>query len=305
MQIISNDIDFLEFAGLTESQHLSPTVDYADEVKARFTHGVQVLGEPLPWAKTFDLIGFRLGEVSIWNGYNGHGKSLVLGQTLMYFPQHIKILIASLEMKPAATLQRMVRQASGVRVPSNNYIDQFMKATDNIYIYDQTDTVQPNKILGLIHYCARHLNIQHFMIDSLVKCGVSTDDYAGQARFVDRLCWAAKSENIHIHLVHHVRKGADEDEIPGKMDSKGAGEITDLVDNLIVVHRTKKKERLMEKLKREGREPTEEETLIPDETLNVRKQRHGEWEGQIALYFDKESTQYKSGPDARCIPWRV
>ena len=48
MKTISDDIDFLKFAGLQESQFISPTVAFADEVKERFEHGIDQFGESLP-----------------------------------------------------------------------------------------------------------------------------------------------------------------------------------------------------------------------------------------------------------------
>ena len=298
MKTISDDIDFLKFAGLGESQYIEPPITYIDEVKLRAKHGYKIRGEKLPWEKTFENVALRLGEVSLWAGVNGHGKSLLLGQILLWLPPEIKVLIASLEMQPAATIERMVKQTLGSGAPSDSYIDAFMQHADNFLIYDQQDTVQPNRILGMIHYAAQELGVQHFMVDSLVKCGIAPDDYSKQKEFVDRLCWAAKSENIHIHLVHHMRKGNKEGDAPDKFDVKGAGEITDLVDNVFIVHRNKNKESDIE-----AKEAVYE--FVPDAVIRCAKQRHGEWEGNIKLYFHKESGQYRSGPHAGSIPWRI
>jgi len=297
MKPISDDIDFLQFSGLQESQFIEPMKTFSEEVKKRFSHGVELRGEKLPWKKSHTCVGLRLGEVSLWAGVNGHGKSLVLGQILLWLPREIKILIASLEMQPSATMERMVKQSLGSPNPTDQYIDHFAEQTDNIFIYDQTDTVQPNRILGMIHYAAQELSIQHIMVDSLVKCGIAPDDYSKQKEFVDRLCWAAKSENIHIHLVHHMRKGNKEGDAPDKFDVKGAGEITDLVDNVFIVHRNKNKEQKIEA-------GISVEKLEPDGSVRVAKQRHGEWEGKINLWFHKPSTQYISGPDSLPLRWR-
>jgi twinkle protein len=297
MKSISHDIDFLKFTGVVERQFIQHTRDYIDAVKIRFENGPEIRGEKLPWKKTFEKVGLRLGEVSLWPGVNGHGKSLVLGQVLLWLPYSIKSLIASLEMQPAATIERMVRQASGSAHPSQEFIHEFAEATENIYIYDQMDTVEPNRILGMIHYAAQELEVKHFMIDSLVKCGIAPDDYNRQTEFVDRLCWAAKTENIHIHLVHHARKGSKEGDELDKFDIKGSGSITDLVDNIFIVHRNKNKEAKIELGK-------EYDYMEPDGYIKVNKQRHGEWEGKINLYFHKESQQYVSGPDSAPLLWR-
>jgi twinkle protein len=123
-----------------------------------------------------------------------------------------------------------------------------------------------------------------------MKCGIGTDDYNKQKDFVDRLCWVAKSENIHIHLIHHVRKGGSERERPGKFDIKGAGEITDLVDNVFIQWRNKGKE---EKVKmREAGQAVDLDDDEADAILTVAKQRHGEWEGPLKLWFHAPSQQF-------------
>jgi len=298
MKPISDNIDFLQFLGLQEKQYIEPTKSFIDEIKERFANGFEVKGEKLPWPKTHDKIGLRQGEVSIWAGVNGHGKSLILGQVLLWIPRDIKCLIASLEMKPAATLERMCRQSLGGGVPTDQYIEEFTDKTDNLFIYDQTDTVEPERILGMCHYAAKELGISHIMIDSLMKCGISPEDYACQKEFIDRLCWCAKSEDIHIHLVHHIRKSNSENERPDKFDIKGAGEITDLVDNVFIVHRNKTKERNAERTN-----PDPEIAKQSDQTLRVAKQRHGEWEGTFGFSFHGPSTQFVSGPDCLPLHW--
>ena len=299
MKTISDDIDYLKFLGLQERQFIEPTTHFLNEVKQRFEFGYEVKGDFLPWKKSHEKVGLRPGEVSVWAGINGHGKSLVLGQVMLWLPREVKILIASLEMKPAATLERMCRQSLAGGVPTEQYIDQFGEFTDNIFVYDQTDSIESNRILGMIHYAAKELGINHIMVDSLMKCGIGPDDYAKQKEFVDRLCWAAKTHNIHIHLVHHIRKGIDESKRPNKFDIKGGGEITDLVDNVFIVHRNKNKEREAEK-----KVSNEEVMKQPDETLTVDKQRHGEWEGTFGFWFHKSSQQFVSGPDAYGQRWR-
>ena len=144
-------------------------------------------------------------------------------------------------------------------------------------------------------YAAKELNIEHIFIDSLMKCGIGTDDYNGQKIFVDRLCWAAKTHNVHIHLVHHMRKREKEGHIPDKFDVKGAGETVDLVDNLMIVHRNKTKEMAKE----QGKEYDE---ASPDTIVVCAKQRHGEWEGRFGLYFDHGSQQLTAAPN-KTIPW--
>jgi len=284
------DVDFLNFIGKQESQFIQSKDAWTDEVKDYMAHGVKLFGDELPWPATHDKVRLRPGEVTLWAGINGHSKSLLSGQSALWLSPHTKVLIASLEMKPRDTLTRMIRQAYGLNRVSPAEIDEFMTfKSDGMFIYDQSDSVSCDRILGMVHYAAQELGVNHVFIDSLMKCGIGTDDYNGQKDFVDRLCWAAKAENIHVHLVLHMRKGRDEAEAPGKFDVKGASEITDLVDNLFIVHRNKAKEAQIEN----GEIPPLDE---PDALLTVAKQRHGEWEGGIKLWFHPASLQYLESP---------
>jgi len=290
--------DDLNFVATQESQFILRPNEFSDEILARFRGEIEYLGDNLPWSKTHSCVALRPCEVSIWSGYNGHGKSQILGQVVAW-TLNKKWLIASMEMKPSATMQRMIRQIAGTRQPDDDYLKRFLNWTDEkLWIYDQQDSVKHERILGMIHYASRELNINHIVIDSLMKCGIATDDYASQKEFVDKLCWAAKTYNIHIHLVHHMRKGADEMKMPGKYDLKGSGDISDLVDNVFIVHRNKTKEGKIQK----GDDVDERE---PDCRLGVVKQRHGEWEGVFNLWFHKESLQYIPDCHNRPMPYKI
>jgi len=279
-----DDIDFLEFVGSLEKQYLAHLSDFRDEIADRFSGGICSYGDELPWQKTHDNFRLRPGEVTIWAGINGHGKSMVLSHIVAHLIKTAPCLIASLEMPMSATGQRMIRQIVGTDTPTKEYIDKALTFTDdNLWVYDQLDTVATERIFGMVVYAVKELGVKHVVIDSLMKCGINDDDYNGQKEFVDRLCWAAKTYGGHIHLVHHIRKTKSEDEVPDKFDVMGASALTNLVDNVVIVHRNKSKER--------QQEPEDKE---PDARLYVAKQRHGEWEGRINLWFHKSSQQYLS-----------
>jgi len=298
MQTISDDIDFLKFLGKQESQYVIKPSDVVDDVLAEFRKKPEEQGDFLPWSKTHAYFCMRPGEVTIWGGYNGHKKSMVTTQVCAWALRQSRWLIASLEMKYTKTLKRMLKQAVGCDIPSDEYATRFLKWTDDrLWLYDQTDTVKADRILGMVHYAAQELKINHIIIDSLMKCGIAKDDMDGQARFVDRLCWAAKSENIHIHLIHHMRKHEKGEFFPpGKHDFRGAGEVVDLVDNAIAVHCNKKKEQL----RNEGKEFNEDEADI---TLDVVKQRNGEYEGKFKFWFNEKSLQLTPDVHNRVMPY--
>lgn len=273
-----------------ESPNIRPASDFKELVRERLRTKSTHFGAKLPWAKAEHSIQFRPGEVSLWLGINGHGKSLLLGQLITGFAsQGERSCIASMEMKPEATLERMLIQASQGPEPSDSFIDRFHSWTDGkIWLYDQQGTVRPDRILALCRCFQAKCGGNHVVIDSLMKCGLNEDDYNGQKRFLDELTAIARDRKIHVHLVHHSRKLESEKNLPGKMDAKGTGAITDLVDNCITVWRNKAKEA---KLATGSGDQTEFDAL-----MIVDKQRHGEgWEGKIALWYDKGSRQYVGG----------
>ena len=286
--MIRDSIDFSGYMEDTDAAHkVRSTADFTDEVIAHFHNPEDQKGQFLPWHKTRNLFRFRPGEVTLWNGMNGHGKSLAMGMVCMSLvAQRQQVCIASMEMKPAVTLARICRQAHMNPMPSPEFIRDFHDSTNRrLWLYDQQGTVKADKMLAVVRYCADKLKVSHFVIDSLMKMGIPEDDYTRQKQFVDSLTATARDYSIHIHLVAHAKKGPDESKAPGKYDVKGSGAITDQVDNVLTVWRNKAKERAMA----EGRP---HELRDPDALLICDKQRNGEWEGRVSLWFDPASQQF-------------
>ena len=242
--------DYVSLVGELEAQEIHSAGRWADDLVER-SKGVQSYGDKLPWSKTWDEMRFRAGEVSVWAGQNGHRKSMCLGMAALWWAKdNRKVAIASLEMKPTETLWRMCLQAAGSSTggtPTEEFIREFAAFADkNILIYDQLDSVKTEKILGFVHYAARHLGCNHIVIDSLAKAGISVEDRQGETEFINRLAWAAKHLDCHIHLVAHIRKpqSGNEHKPATKYEVKGSSTLVDLVDNVIVVHMDKKRDQL-------------------------------------------------------------
>ena len=293
-----SDEDFEAYASEQEFKGKAASIStFREAIKIQLRDGDICHGDSMPWSKTHNVLGLRPGEVSIWAGINGHGKSQMLGQVLAWLAREKKVLIASMEMTPEATGARIIRQITGASNPTEQYIDRAIDYLDDkVVIYDHVDTVSYDKIYRLIRYSVEQLGIKHVMIDSLAMCGIATDDSNGQKNFVLELENIAKNYQIHIHLVHHMRKKESETSVPDKFDVKGAGELVDLVDNLFIVFRNKQKENDVESGKKiEG----DNWGVVPDAYLICAKQRHFTWEGKIALWFDKGSLQYRGGKELK------
>ena len=298
MKLINDSIDFDSYLnGTNENANVRPASEYADEVIESFnSQDASVVGCRLPWLKTEEQFRIRTGEVSLWSGFNGSGKSMVLNQVCTsLMKQGQRVCIASMEMLPVSTMKRMSRQTNGSSHPTDDYIRDFHTWTNNkLWLYNQQGTVSSERILGVIRYATVELGVTQFVIDSLMKCGINEDDYNGQKRFIDKLCAVAKDQKCHIHLVVHSRKSQDEKAPPSKMDVKGSGSITDQVDNVWTCWRNKPKE-----LEIETGKASQETKDKPDALLICDKQRHGEWEGRIALWYDKPSFRYKGSQNEK------
>jgi twinkle protein len=263
---------------------------WRQQIVDHFANPGELVGDRLPWSKSHGNVRLREGELSIWAGPNGCGKSMMLSQLALdlAIKQNRTTLIASMEMAPLATLARMAHQATEKIAPSPDDVDLFLKRLrSNIWLYDQVGTVTPQRIRSVIRYAREHVGADHVIVDSLMKCGISTEDLDAQKRFVDWLSTYAKDTGVHIHLVAHNRKSSGEDSIDGKYSIKGASEISDMADNVLLCWRNKRKEQAMQ-----AGEADDETLEAPDACINVDKQRHGSWEGKILLWFNQPTCQY-------------
>jgi twinkle protein len=296
--IKSQNIDVDKYLKGTDlSAQVKSAATWLDEIYQNYIDPEQTADAVMPWSKTHADVKFRLGEVTVYAGGNGGGKSLVTGQiALGLIKQDKKVCIASYEMKPVTTIVRMLRQFAGenISVPLTHDKEGYIRGLlgrftgfidENLYLYDQQGSTTAQKTIAMARYCAVELGIQHIFIDSLMKCVSGEDALNEQKSFVDELCALARDHNVHIHLVHHIRKLQSEEIQPGKTDLKGSGSIADQVDNVFLVWRNKKKENA-----RRNNEDYDEKQ--PDMFLMCQKQRNGEAEEFYGLYFEHNSQQF-------------
>ena len=101
-----DEIDFTAYLKATEAQQkVREASVWLDDIKS------EVISPPvndsvvMPWTCTHGTFAFRAGEVTIYAGNNGGGKSLLTGQVAMgLIKQGQKICVASFEMKPKRSL---------------------------------------------------------------------------------------------------------------------------------------------------------------------------------------------------------
>jgi twinkle protein len=249
----------------------------------------------------FDL---RESEMTVWAGPNGQGKSMITTQVaLSLCEQGQRVCIASIEMKPYKTLERMVSMAYGTNEPTPKQVREFMAwSDDRLWMYDHVGSVDPQEMIGAVRYAVMELGMQHFFVDNLQKCIANEDDYNGQKAFADKLFAIAKDNPTHVHLIHHTRKTNG---TPSKNDVKGASSITDLVDNVVLVYRNMAKEDILS-----GRVPAkgtewEEAQVQNDLNLDLVKQRTVGYEGCFPLWRAHDCPQFVEQRGAQPRMYRI
>ena len=298
-----DEVDFEKYLKANDvAQKVRKTHEFLDELEDELANPVVDKFQTMPWAKTHQGFQYRPGEVTLYAGGNGGGKSMVTGMIALHLiKQKQKVMIASFEMKPKRTLYRMLRQFSGENIEAPRFGDRTRYLTslfdrmrsyagNEMWLYDQQGTVSAQQVIAVSRYSAVELGVQHVFIDSLMKCVSGEDDYNAQKMFVDEITSLARDHNIHVHLIHHIRKLQSEEIKPNKNDIKGSGSISDQVDNVLMVWRNKKKEH--------DAQSGAVDSMIPDAHLMCEKQRNGEAEDWYSLWYHKDSQQFLENYDS-------
>jgi len=307
---IPDTIDFSAYLKETDAkQNVKPASSYVQTLKQRMRLMAQEKKLYFPWLKSRENFYFREGELTIYAGQNGHGKSLITAQIALHLmSQGERVCMASFEMKPATTIQLMSRMFIGTNPFTEEFqneagyealdkmFDSFSEWSDNkLWIYDQTGTTNPETVVSMARYCAKELGIKHIFIDSLMKVVGDEDDHNGQKKFVGELHALAMDNKVHIHLIHHLKKPKDENEKPDKHSTKGSGSITDQPDNVWMIWRNKGKE---DDLRNNGKFASK--SAEADTLFICKKQRHYEGsddgEPTLGLWLDRDSGQFMGGP---------
>ena len=272
---------------------------YGDEVKEELfpknkeRHGSEFfLGQHFPFR-------VRKGELTIWTGFSGHGKSLALVQSLTHdISQGHRALIASLEISPAETLAIMARQILGQSPDSQDSIDPALRWLDGrCWLVDHVGVMPWKKLIPIMTYAARRYGVDRFSVDSLLLLGISGEDYDAQRACVSALVTFAGETRSHVHLVAHSKKLDDERKPPSKFDVKGSGDITDLCHNGLTIWRDKKKEADLQK---DDLSPLDRSKIEgkPDGQIDFWKQRKTGEEPFRPLWLRKDAMQFVGSIDS-------
>jgi len=305
--IRESDFDYATYERQTEaSVKVRPASAWRDDLIAEFA--VQEGGKsPHPTItslrKLEGRIDFLPGEITVWAGYSGHRKSMLMGQVVLdLIDQKRRTLVASFEMMPARTLARMARQASGHRFPTPAWLERFGHWTDGrLWVFDHMGRLSPSMMLAVCRYFAEEKKGQHIVIDSMMMVCASEESMDEQKQFATDLVRIAQETGLHLHLVAHCRKPqAGDEKAPTKYDVRGSAAITDQAHNVITVWANKGK---ADKLPKAQANDVLALQAQPDAVVSVEKQRSGSYEGKVQLWFDERSLRFMDDRTERVEPY--
>ncbi len=254
-------------------------------------------GYRTPYSKLGDKLLFRSSEVTLWSGASGAGKSQILSDCIVdWVHQGSRVCLSSLEMRPEQTLKRMCKQIVGVDRPTEGAIRDALAWLDRgLLLYEKVGKAGVDGLLDIFAFARAKYGCDQFVIDSLMRLGIAGDDYNGQEKALFRIVDWTLANRVHVHLVAHSRKAGIERGVPETEDIKGAMEIGANAFNIITVWRNRKLEENVRTAE------TEEEKAVireqPGVIMNVAKQRNGDFEGRVGLWFDQETYRYHSAHD--------
>lgn len=281
-----------------DPEGLRKASDFTDDVIRLFWPAEgETIGYTVPYRKLEGKLFFRPAEVTLWSGASGMGKSQILSDCVPHWIKNgSRVCLASFEMKCSQTLKRMAKQVSGLDRPTAAYINAIFQWLDQgLLLYEKVGKSGVDPLLEIFEYARAKYGCDQFIIDSLMRLGIAQDDYNGQEKAMFRIVDWAIANNVHVHLVAHARKGEKGQGAPETEDIKGAMEIGANAFNILTVWRNRKHEEALQAA--ESDEHRAELMEQPGVILNVAKQRNGDFEGKIGLWFDQETYRYHSSHD--------
>lgn len=259
--------------------------DLRHEIRDEIRDDNKNIGVPTGFPGLNDFLkGWKPGQVTIWTGACGSGKTTILNQVCLNLVKHNqRSLVASLELKASRYLKWAVYQTAGRSKLTNAEIDLACDWWEGrLLVWDNPEQTDANELFGAFEYAAHRYGVQHFVIDSLMRINMSrSDEYRDQKDFITRVMAFAQKNNCHAHVVCHQRKQSNDMQMPDKNNISGTGNISNLADNAIAVWRVPFKAK-------------QKDGGSPDTMLIVQKNRDEGTEGIVDLWFDTDSKRFTS-----------
>jgi hypothetical protein len=197
------------------------------------------------------IIGFKIGQVSVWSGRRGCAKSTLVNMLILNAANRgYKTALFTGELSGSEQKQWLMLQASGRQFNQMSkfndfyftpnhivekiepWLDKYFRMYNNMY---SADVLNLEEKIRKLHY---EWNFQVLAIDNLMTLSISelgeSDEWNNQKKLLNRLTQLARELKIHIHLLAHPNKNRDWITI----DSiSGSGNIGNYAQNVFLVSR--------------------------------------------------------------------
>lgn len=258
------DANEIHLAGEKLKDVIDNAVEIDDEIFVKMNN--LDISEPIKRYSTGSLYlnratgGIRTGEVNIWTGSPGSGKSTILNQVaLNVAEQGGKPLIYSPELLDEQykrwTCCQLLKDTKG---SFGKYYDEILEQDvffvkkeiadkmsiwldKNLRYITSKKNLTDKEILRIIIKEIKRNNVKFVVIDNLMKIIFENlvNLYEQQKDFLNELSKIAKEYNVSINLVAHPKKH-NKDE-PDQFDIAGTSNIPNLVDNIFYFRRLTKR----------------------------------------------------------------
>ncbi|KAL8426480.1 hypothetical protein Efla_001782 [Eimeria flavescens] len=190
------------------------------------------------------LRGFRRGELSIWTGGTGAGKTTALSQlSLDFCAQGVPTLWGSFEVNNVRLLRMMLLQfsggvAGGGRKEFARVADAFAQLPLWLLRFHGSTSVE--EVLDAMDYAVYAHDVGHVVIDNLQFMlsgqGRQGDIWDLQNAAIAAFRSFATQRNVHLSIVVHPRK--EDDNVPLGLSSVfGSVKSTQEADNVVILQR--------------------------------------------------------------------
>ena len=199
--------------------------------------------------------GFYPGQLVIWTGYTGGGKSTFISNMLADNIRENRAFIYSGELSKEEFKEALDMQVLGkknlssydcpvkkesIPIPNSKFYDKLDKYyREKLYLFDSSDYATDKDVLKAMKYMARREDCKIFVLDNLmvIPSTDSGDIMEKTGKFIGRLKQFARTQNVIVHLVAHPKKPAKDQKRINVYDVSGTANIVNLADRLIIIHK--------------------------------------------------------------------
>jgi RecA/RadA recombinase len=299
--------------------------DAAQENEPKFFTLPDILAqpaEPEEYIKTgiteldTSLGGFKKTLVTCVSGLRGSGKSSLLSQIILHacMREGARCLMFSGELTARTAADWLFRQGAGIngvrkisKFDTKYFVPDSIKhiiadaLADKLYIYNNrygNDYTRVLREMGKIHEAK---SVDLILLDNLMALDIRQaasrpeDKLEAQSRFVEQLEAFAKLTNTHVVFVAHPRKAQGFLRLD---DISGSGDITNRVDNALIIHR---KNADFQRLTKQAFGWKKDHPLYHEDIGNVlevcKDRENGTQDKFIPLYFEAATKRLRNSPN--------